>query len=328
VRRSAFQEGPDVKILVTGGAGFIGSALVFQLISLGGEVLVVDDLSTGRIENLHPACTFRKMDLCDPGLSALAISFAPDVIVHLAAQSSVTRSVADPAENNRVNLDGTRAVAQAACDSGAARVVFASSAAVYGDPAEIPLRETSAKAPQNPYGASKLEGEAILAEILRPSNIDYAFARFANVYGPRQNAQGEAGVVAAFCARITAGKPPIVNGDGTQVRDFIYVGDIVSALVILIGADLKFSSIPEVDGPAFNIGTGAGTALTELLMDMRQASGFHGPEEHGVAPENEVHTSTLCADKAAEILGWSSEVELSDGIQATWAWFKEQVPRS
>ena len=313
-----------MKILVTGGAGFIGSALIHQLVSLDGEVMVIDNLSTGHLENVHPACGFRKMDVLDPDFGAAVADFAPEVIVHLAAQSSVTQSLADPAENDRINLDGTRAVAQAAIDCGAVRVVFASSAAIYGDPAELPVREEAPKAPQNPYGASKLKGEAILAEMLKPAGIDYVFGRFANVYGPRQNAIGEAGVIAAFCARIAAGKPPIVNGDGSQTRDFIYVGDVVSALILLIGHDLRFSSIPDVDGPAFNIGTAHGTDLTELLITLRQVTGFHEAEEHGEAPAGEVHTSILAADKMAEILEWSPEVELADGLQATWNWFEEQ----
>ena len=317
----------DVKILVTGGAGFIGSALIHQLVSLDGEVMVIDDLSTGRLENVHPACAFRKLDLLDPDFGRVVGEFAPEVIVHLAAQSSVSRSLADPAENDRVNLEGTRAVAQAAIDCGAVRVVFASSAAIYGDPVELPLREEMAKAPQNPYGASKLEGEAILAGMLKPAGVDYAFGRFANVYGPRQNAEGEAGVIAAFCARIAAGQPPRVNGDGSQTRDFIYVADIVSALTLLIGHDLRFSSIPGADGPAFNISTGKGSDLTELLGTLRQLTGFHGAEEHGEPPADEVHTSILCAEKAADILEWSSEVELEDGLQATWNWYKEQAPR-
>ena len=317
-----------MKILVTGGAGFIGSALVHQLISLGGDVMVLDNLSTGRLENVHPNAGFRKIDLLDSDFGAVVAEFAPEVIVHLAAQSSVTRSVADPAENDRINLDGTRAVAQAAIDCGAVRVVFASSAAIYGDPTQLPVREETPKAPQNPYGASKLAGEALLAQTLGPANIDYAFGRFANVYGPRQNTIGEAGVIAAFCARIIAGKPPVVNGDGSQTRDFIYVGDVVSALTLLIGHDLRFASIPGVDGPAFNISTEKGTDLAELLVTLRQITGFHGPEDHGEAPAGEVHTSILAAEKASEILEWSSEVELADGLQATWDWFKGQEQAS
>ncbi|MCL2324139.1 MAG: NAD-dependent epimerase/dehydratase family protein [Actinomycetia bacterium] len=317
-----------MKILVTGGAGFIGSALIHHLTSLDGEVMVIDDLSTGRIENIHPACAFRKMDILDKDFACVVADFAPEVIVHLAAQSSVTRSLTDPAENDRINLDGTRAVAQAAIGCGAVRVVFASSAAVYGDPAEIPLTEGSAKAPQNPYGASKLAGEALLAELLGPAGIDYVSGRFANVYGPRQSAAGEAGVVAAFCSRIAAGSAPIVNGDGSQVRDFVYVGDVVSALTLLIAHDLRFSSIPGPDGPAFNISTARGVALTELLISLRQITGFHEREEHGEAPAGEVRTSILSADKASDILEWDAEVELDDGLQATWNWFKEQAPRT
>jgi len=316
-----------VKILVTGGAGFIGSALVHQLVSLGGEVMVIDDLSTGFFENVHPSSEFHKLDICDPAFGETVVQFSPEVIVHLAAQSSVTRSLVDPAANDRINLDGTRTVAQAAVDCGAVRVVFASSAAIYGDPAEIPLVETSAKSPQNPYGASKLAGEAILAETLKPAGVDYVFGRFANVYGPRQSTLGEAGVVAAFCSRIAAGNAPIVNGDGTQTRDFIYVGDVVSALTLLIGHDLKFSSIPGADGPAFNISTGQGADLAELLVTLRQITGFHGVEEHGEPPVGEVHTSILSAEKAADILEWGTEVELADGLEAAWGWFKEQSSR-
>ncbi len=317
-----------MKILVTGGAGFIGSNLVYQLISLGGEVLVVDNLSTGSIENLQPSAGFRKLDVLDDAFIEVCREFAPDTIVHLAAQSSISQSLLNSDETMRINVEGVRRVAEAALATQVERVVFASSAAVYGEPAELPLRETSVKAPLNPYGESKLAGEHLLAELLRPAGIDFACPRFSNVYGPRQSAQGEAGVVAAFCSRIASGLAPVVKGDGSQQRDFIYVADVVASLISFIGGDIDFAADTSADGPAFNISTGKSTDLTTLLMELRRASGFHEPAETAPALEHEVHTSVLAPDKAREVFEWEPEVEFDSGITATWMWFKAHTPAS
>ncbi|MDP2181337.1 MAG: NAD-dependent epimerase/dehydratase family protein, partial [Actinomycetota bacterium] len=200
-----------MRILVTGGAGFIGSNLVHAL-SGEHEVGVIDDLSTGSIEDLHPAAWFRKLDILDPAFPALIAEFGPHAVVHLAAQASVTESLRDPERDWQVNAEGTRMVAAAAAAAGAKRMISASSAAVYGEPSVVPLSEDAHKAPANPYGRSKLAAEQFLAEEIVSTAVDFASFRFSNVYGPRQDWRGEGGVVAIFCARLAAGERPIIFG--------------------------------------------------------------------------------------------------------------------
>lgn len=310
-----------MRVLVTGGAGFIGSNLVQALLSSGlHEVAVVDDLSTGKAEHIDPRTAFRKLDILDPAFPAFVAEFAPEAVVHLAAQASVGESIRDPERDRAVNAGGTRLVAEAARDAGALRMLSASSAAVYGEPEVVPLPETARKAPENPYGASKLEAEGLLAETLRGTGTDFASFRFSNVYGPRQDAQGEGGVVAIFCDRIAAGQPPVVNGDGAQTRDFIYVGDIVAAIIAALGAEGPLAG-EGADGPAYNISTGAETSVNELLMALRQASSYFGPADSRPASDGDVARSALDPSKAREAFGFSAGVSLEAGIALTWRWF-------
>ncbi len=309
-----------MRVVVTGGAGFIGSSLVRALLASGHEVLVVDDLSTGKPENLDPRADFRKLDILDDQLAELMRESAPEAVVHLAAQSSVPASWADPDRDRLVNAEGTRKVAAAARDAGARIVLSASSAAVYGEPESVPLSETSRKAPENPYGRSKLEAEALLAQELAGSGVDFASLRFANVYGPRQDAAGEGGVVAVFCSRIASGAAPVIYGAGTQTRDFIYVGDIVAAILAAIASPSPLAGeMP--DGPAYNISTTEETSVAQLLMTIRTAAGYFGPQENAPAREGDVERSALDASKAASAFGWTANVELDSGIALTWRWF-------
>ena len=311
-----------MRVLVTGGAGFIGSNLVHALISGGHAVGVIDDLSTGKAENLHPHAGFRTLDILDPSVPAAVAEFAPEFVVHLAAQASVSVSVREPERDFAINAEGTRAIARAALAAGATRMVSASSAAVYGEPdaAMLPLPETAPKAPANPYGASKLAAEGFLADELLGTSCDFASFRFANVYGPRQDAAGEGGVVALFCAAMHAGEPPVVFGTGAQTRDFIYVGDIVGAIV---GA--LFSEAPlgtgSGDAAAFNISTGAETSVNELLMSLRQTAGYFGPADERPARDGDVERSTLDPSKASRIFGWRAHQILDNGLAMTWRWF-------
>ena len=311
-----------MKILVTGGAGFIGSNLAYRLLDLGGDVLVVDDLSTGSFENIDPRSGFRTLDILDDAFTQAVLDYQPDCIVHLAAQPSVVRSVAEPEFTHLVNAEGTRRVAQAAKACGAERVIFASTAAVYGMPPEIPLRETSPTVPINPYGDSKLSGERILEEELRGSGTDFAILRFANVYGPRQSVVGEGGVVAAFCDTLARGEVPFIEGDGGQIRDFIFVGDVVTALVSAIGGEIVFAQ--EQGTPAagiYNICTGDPTSIKALAGLMRGITLFAG--EYGTAParEGDIRESVLDGSKALEVFEFSPAVELEDGLALTWKWF-------
>lgn len=310
-----------MRILVTGGAGFIGSNLVQALLSSGlHDVAVVDDLSTGKPENIDPRTSFRKLDILAPEFPAFVAEFAPDGIVHLAAQASVSESMRDPERDRAVNAGGTHIVAAAAKAAGVRRMISASSAAVYGEPEAVPLVETARKAPENPYGASKLEAETLIAEELRGSGTDFASFRFSNVYGPRQDAQGEGGVVAIFCDRVAAGAVPTVYGDGSQTRDFIYVGDIVAAIIAALGAEGPLAG-DGPDGPAYNISTGDETSVNELLMSIRQAAKYFGPAENLPAREGDVARSALDPSKARSGFGFSAGVELDSGIALTWRWF-------
>ena len=270
-----------MRVLITGGAGFIGSNLAYALIASGTSVGIIDDLSTGKSANLHPHAWTRTLDILDPGFPGLVAEFAPDAVVHLAAQASVTESQRDPERDWAVNAEGTRIVAEAALAAGAARMISASSAAVYGEPAEsdLPLAETAPKAPANPYGRSKLAAEGLLAQTLLHTSVDFASVRFSNVYGPRQDAQGEGGVVALFGAAMAAGRPPRIYGSGEQTRDFIYVGDVVGALTSAILADGALGA-EAGDASAYNISTGRETSVNDLLAAMRSASGYGGGLEY------------------------------------------------
>lgn len=312
-----------MRILVTGGAGFIGSNLVHALIGRH-ELGVIDDLSTGDPGNLHPAAWYRTLDILDPAFPRAVAEFSPEAIVHLAAQVSVTESVRDPARDHAVNVDGTRAVARAAASCGCSRMLSASSAAVYGEPETLPLPETARKGPLSPYGSSKLEAEGVMAEELRGSGVDFSALRFANVYGPRQDRRGEGGVVALFCGAISEGRAPVVFGDGKQTRDFIYVGDVVSALL----AALEHPGVlagEGPDGPAYNISTGARTSVEMLLLGLRQAALYTGPVESAPEREGDIEHSALDPAKAASAFGWAAGVPLETGIAATWRWFEART---
>lgn len=247
--------------------------------------------------------------------------FAPEAVVHLAAQASVAASVRDPERDRAVNAEGTRVVAKAARDAGVSRMLSASSAAVYGEPAELPLTETSPTLPINPYGSSKLEAESLLAQELKGSGVDYASLRFSNVYGPRQDAQGEGGVVAIFLSQVHKGDPPVVFGTGKQTRDFIYVGDLVAALL----AALAFEGPLAAEGAAYNISTGERTSVDQLIGAVRQAARYLGPVTHDDAREGDIEHSSLDPSKAERVFGWQAGVPLETGVALTWRWLSSRA---
>lgn len=311
-----------MKILVTGGAGFIGSNLVYRLLDLGGEVLIVDNLRTGFFENVDPRAGFRHIDILDPEFERACVEFAPDVIVHLAALVFVAESFEQPELAHQINVEGTRAVARAAKACGAERVVFASTAAVY-DVSDQPVRESSPLNPISPYGKSKLEAEGVLERELRGSGVDFAIFRFANVYGPRQSTVGEGGVVAMFCEALATGHAPVILGTGEQVRDFIFVADIVTGLVSAIGGEIEFAQDPATDPQPgiYNLSTGIGTSVNEIAAALRFHAKFFRPFEYGPARLGDVDYAVLNPSKAAGVFEYATEVTFERGLALTWMWF-------
>jgi UDP-glucose 4-epimerase len=295
-------------VVVTGGAGFIGSNLVDALVARGEEVVVIDDLSTGRRENLagSPA-ELLELDITDAtALSAVVRNAKPDRIFHLAAQMDVRRSVADPAFDARVNVEGTINVLNAAGEHGA-RVVFSSTGgALYGETDTVPTPETAPIAPLSPYGQSKHSAEGYLSLFHRLHGLSTISLRLANVYGPRQDPNGEAGVVAIYTGLRLNGGTPIAYGDGRQTRDFIYVGDVVEAMIAAGDATATGS---------YNVGTGIETSVLELAA----AFGDDFEPELAEARPGEVQRSTLDVGKIERDLGWRARTSLAEGLEKTLA---------
>jgi len=308
-----------MRVLVTGGAGFIGSNLVHALLASGHAVGIVDDFSTGSMDNVHPAAWLKRMDILDEGLADAVAEFAPDAVVHLAAQTDVTRSLDDPVRDRAVNVDGTAAVARAAAACGARRMLSASSAAVYGPPETLPIPEDAPKRPANPYGASKLAAETALADALAGTGTDFASMRFANVYGPRQDWRGEGGVVAIFAAKLAAAERPIIYGDGSQTRDFIFVGDVVAFIMTALESESPLAGAMP-DGPAYNVSTGRGTSVSQIAAYLTAASLVMKQPEFRPAREGDVPDSALDPSKAAGALGWAAVQPIENGLAFTWRW--------
>jgi UDP-glucose 4-epimerase len=308
---------PTRQALVTGGAGFIGSHVADAYLRAGYSVWIVDDLSTGRAANVPPAATFVKLDIRDERLAdVFADAGGFDVVSHHAAQIDVRRSVADPGHDAAINVAGFLNVLGLVRATKGARLVFVSSGGVvYGDPDVRPTPETQPKDPHSPYGVSKLTAEYYLYAFHRMEGLDYVALRYANVYGPRQDPHGEAGVVAIFCNRLLAGGPLTVFGDGAQTRDYVYVGDVVSANLLLTDAALPPAA--SLDDRAFNVGTGRGTSVLDLAAALRRGTGRDAPLEHAPARAGELRHSALDNGRL-RALGWRAEVELEEGLGRTF----------
>jgi len=306
-----------MRALVTGGAGFIGSNLVDALLARGDEVTVVDDLSTGRRENLEPGlamgATLVEADIRDrEALEGIAGEQRPEAVFHLAAQIDVRRSIADPAFDASINVGGTANVLEAARAAGARRLVFSSTGgAIYGEGEgqELPLAEDAPLAPEAPYGQSKYAGEGYLSLYERLYGLSSVPLRLGNVYGPRQDPLGEAGVVAIFCGRLREDKRPTVFGDGRQTRDYIYVGDVVAAM--LAAAESK------APGP-FNVGTGVETDVLELVRALGELGGAEDFEPEFAPPRTgEVQRISIDPARAERELGWEAKTGLDEGLRLT-----------
>ncbi len=303
-----------VRVAVTGGAGFIGSHLCDYLAAAGHPVLAIDDLSRGRRENLPEDFPLAAIGIGDPALPERLASFAPQALVHLAAQVDARRSLADPVFDAQVNILDTVRLFGAAVAAGVERIVFASSAAVYGDPEEIPTPEEAPLAPLSPYGIGKLAGEGYLAFFARRHGIASVALRFANVYGPRQESVGEAGVVAVFCQRLLAGEPVTIHGDGRQTRDFVYVADVVRACL------LALSGPPGV----YNVATGVETDVRTLYARLAATLGPERLPEHGPAVAGEPRRSALDPSRAEVGLEFRAQAPLAGGLARTAEWFQNR----
>lgn len=318
------------RALITGGAGFIGSHVADRFVRAGWTVQILDDLSNGKRQNAPAVAELHVLDIRSPEAASMVEQGAFDVIVHLAAQMDVRRSVADPRFDASVNVLGTLNLVEALRRSRramATRFVFASTGgALYGDLAAPPNAESASKEPDSPYGIDKLAAEYFLAYYARIHRLDTATVRYANVYGPRQDPHGEAGVVAIFCQRILDGKPLTVFGDGAQTRDYVHVNDAADATFKVATGTLPAAG--GIDARAFNVGTGIATSVVVLANTLRSVAGADVPIEFAPKRPGEQQHSFLAVTKARAALGWASRITLRDGLADTFAWFSSRAERS
>jgi UDP-glucose 4-epimerase len=311
-------------VVITGGAGFIGSHVAERCLREGWTVHIIDNLVTGKRENVPAGATLHELDIRDPAAAELVGATAPQVLVHLAAQMDVRRSVEDPMYDASVNTLGTLNLVEAVrARSPRTRVVFASTGgALYGDNTTPPNFEDFKKDPESPYAVSKLSAELYLAYFGRVHKLDTVAMRFGNVYGPRQDPHGEAGVVAIFCGRILEARPLTIFGDGRQTRDYVYVGDVAEAL--WYAATKPLPPIGLLDARAFNVGTGIGTSVVDLANILIEVSGTPVPIDFAPKRPGEAQDSIVDIGKADRLLSWRPHVSLREGLTQTFRWAAER----
>ncbi len=304
--------------LVTGAAGFIGSHLVDRLIADGVIVTGIDDLSSGRVENLPEDFDLRQMDIRDPDIKQVIEDIRPDVVFHLAAQISVSVSAREPQLDADVNIGGALNLLEGirALEEKSPKLVYVTSGGTaYGDPEVVPADESTPIRPLSPYGASKYAVEMYLPIYEKLCGLEYSIIRLANIYGPRQDPHGEAGVVAIFAKAMLAGKPVTVFGDGNDERDYVYVGDVVDAI--------SRASVNSLPGP-FNVGTGISTRTNRIFEIIAEHCSHTIAAEHGSPRPGDIHRTSLDSSKAQAELDWIPRVKLEDGLKTTVKWFKQQ----
>ncbi len=306
-----------MKVMVTGGAGFIGSHVVDACLAEGHEVSVVDDLSTGKRENVDPRAKLHVVDLCDAeAMREVFDQERPERICHLAAKANVRESVERPILYTQVNEIGSLILLELAKDFDCPKIVYASTGgAVYGEPEYLPVDEKHPIKPISPYGATKHHVEHFLYIYNVNYDLDYTVLRFPNVYGPRQDPNGEAGVIAIWTAEMLDGDEPIIYGSGEQERDFVYVGEIARANVL---------ALTRGGGQILNLGSGVGTSINCVFHHLKEITSFPQDGKHGPAQPGDVFQTSLDAEKAQEVLGWQNEIGLREGLERTVAYFREQ----
>ena len=313
------------RVLVTGGAGFIGSHVTDRYLAEGYAVTVLDDLSSGKIENIPAGAEFLQADVGSAEARRLLAEGGFAVLNHHAAQMDVRVSVSDPQFDARTNVMGLLNLLEGAREGGVRRVVFASSGGVvYGESDALPHPEAAPKLPVSPYGVSKLASEYYLAVYALTHGLHTVSLRYANVYGPRQNPHGEAGVVAIFGSRVRHGQALTIYGDGTQTRDYVYVGDVVEANLAATRWEPP-SAVGTLDDRAFNVGTSVETSVNGLAATMLEAAGVSVPVQHAEARPGELQRSAVAVTKAAREWGWQPQVALVDGLKRTYEWIAEVV---
>lgn len=304
----------SMKVLVTGGAGFIGSHVVDRLLQEGHEVSVIDNLSTGKRKNLNKKAKLYKMDIQSRGVDRVIRTQRPTTIVHLAAQMNVRLSTEDPTFDASVNILGTINLLEHATRHGVRKIIFASSGgAVYGEQDVFPASESHRTDPLSPYGISKLAGEKYLAYYSHETGIRHVALRFGNVYGPRQEPEGEAGVIAIFTKKMLKGEQPIINGTGKQTRDFVYVDDVVESIMATLS--------PEIEG-IYNVGTGQETTVNDCYKLLKEFTKSDCKDLYGPAKKGEQLRSVLDVTKLRESFGWDAHVSLSEGLSQTVDFFR------
>lgn len=306
-----------MKILVTGGAGFIGSQVVDAYLKAGHQVAVIDNLSTGKRANLPERINLHEGNITDENfVKKVFQEFQPEVVNHHAAQISVVVSVASPLQDAELNILGTLTILEAVRHTPSVKKVIYSSSggAMYGDPTGVPCTEETAAKPVSPYGLSKHTAERYIWLYTTFSPFKATVLRYANVYGPRQDPHGEAGVCAIFSARMLKGEPVTIFGDGSQIRDYIYVGDIVAANLL---------ALDKGDGESYNISTGRGTTTKQVFETLKAATGYQPEAVMGAARPGELQEVVLSPEKALLELGWKAEVDFQTGTKLTVAWYNQ-----
>lgn len=305
------------KIIVTGGAGFIGSHLVDRLLDMGNRVAVIDNLSSGNKSNINKKAVFYKADISDfKKISGIFLAEKPDLVFHFAALINARVSMDNPQEDARINVLGTLNILESCCKCKVKKVIFASSAAVYGEPDSFPVSENSLKMPINPYGVNKLAGEGYLNFYSRSYSLPSLSLRFGNVYGPRQNSKGEAGVIAVFCDRMLSKKQSVIYGNGMQTRDFIFIDDIIEAVIAALEKDKT---------GIFNIAFGEDISINDIFRKLKQLTGSGLPEKYDKEIDVRPLKIVLDISKAVKEFGFRPRYKIDDGLKKTVDWFKSKL---